>query len=143
MFPSGRTLKLELIRNLADQHDAEISNNGPSNVSSAVALLPELLVNDQPLDRLLFLADLVKSKSEGRRLCSSGGAYVGSKLESPSGQEDEIVFTVAEDSEMAYSGNSLIDGDLIILRAGKQRIRIIKVIDDESFRLRGLHIEPS
>lgn len=107
---------------------------GP-NLNPSISL-PCSLVYDQPISRVLFHAGLVASKSEGQRLVAKGGAYVGAR---PSGGlGDQIDFIASSATSPQNAEKYIIDGDLLLLRVGKWKVKIVKVVSDIDFREQGL-----
>lgn len=52
---------------------------------------------------------------------------------------DELKFVKIAGTDAAYSARMLIDGgESVILRAGKSRVRVVRVLTDEEFERRGL-----
>ncbi|KAK4984176.1 tyrosyl-tRNA synthetase [Elasticomyces elasticus] len=97
--------------------------------------LPISLVRDHPFSRVLYHADMVASKTEGARLISKGGAYVGSPQGSVS---DEVIFTsITKDLEEGQKAEDFItDDNLLILRLGKWKVRVCEIVSDEEFERR-------
>ncbi len=72
----------------------------------------EIITNGIKLSELLFLAGLVKSKSEGRRLIKQGGAYINNEK--------------IDDIDFIFKKKFFISHKNIVLRAGKKRYCYIK-----------------
>ena len=101
--------------------------------------LPASLVYNTSICTILFHAKVVRSKSESRRLFVTGGAYIGALPSSSSSATDnQIEFFQCKDSHDVNTADHIIDGDLLVLRVGKARIRVVKIIPDEDFERRGL-----
>lgn len=103
--------------------------------------LPRSLVFSQQIGRILYASGLVASRSEGHRLSAARGAYVGS-LPGPqhTGMPDHVDFTPALNWDDDYVNRFIIDGKLLILRAGKWKVKIIHIVDDDEFEKLGLDI---
>ena len=101
-------------------------------------VLPKSLVYNQPMGRILYAASLVTSRSEGHRLVIKGGAYIGSEPNQAGGMGDEVKFTSIVDWDPQYIQKFMLEGDILLLRVGKRKIRTVKVIDDEDFEAQGL-----
>ena len=104
--------------------------------STTNVTLPRSLVFDQTMGQVLFNAGLVSSRSQGERLCASNGAYVGAVSDLK--ESHELEWRRSGEMKQKDVGPSVIDGDLLLLRVGKTKIRIITVIADEDFEARGL-----
>ncbi|KAK0255112.1 tyrosyl-tRNA synthetase, partial [Friedmanniomyces endolithicus] len=108
--------------------------------------LPSSLVMNEPFSRILYHAGFVKSKSEGARLIAKGGAYVASPL--PIVLTDRTVSTTAEGDvtfvqlkdQTAEDVQQYIMNDYLYFRIGKWKVRIVKIIDDDDFKKRGLTV---
>ena len=101
----------------------------------------------QPLSRILWSAGLVASKSEGNRLIINGGVYIGGKAHGKQQMGDELSYTAADTKKARWEELEKYivrgdeeegGGDLLILRTGKWRVKIVRVVSDEEFRERGL-----
>lgn len=110
-----------------------------SNMPSVNIVLPHSLVYNQSMARILYAAGLVSSKSEGHRLASNQGAYVGSRADGTGRMRDDLSFTPVKLFKPYQTKDYIIDGDLLILRVGKWKLKVIKIISDEEFTRRGLN----
>lgn len=104
-------------------------------------ILPRSMVVSQQISRVLYAAGLVASRSEGHRLMAAGGAYIGScagpvHTEMP----DHVEFTPVKNWEDDYINKFIVNNGLLILRAGKWRVRVIKIVEDEEFERLGLDV---
>ncbi|KAI9729543.1 MAG: Tyrosine--tRNA ligase, mitochondrial [Cirrosporium novae-zelandiae] len=108
------------------------------NPPSPTGTLPKCLVYNQPFSKILYYAGLVSSKSEGHRLTTKHGAYVGSRADGRGNMSDNLTFTPIKTWEKEKTATFIIGEDLLILRVGKWKIRCIKVISDEEFKAQGL-----
>ena len=109
------------------------------------ASLPRSLVRDQTPARILFHAGLVGSRSEGQRLITAKGAYYGGEtgMEKMSASEqnempDELKFVVIKNPDVEFSEKMIIGNDTMILRTGRTKVKIIKILEDDEFDRRGL-----
>ena len=100
--------------------------------------LPASLVVNQPIARVLYSAGLVASRSEGHRLCSQEGAYVGSRPSNQGTMGDELEFTPCKNWNPGDTTSHIIDGKVLILRVGKWRMKIVRIVSDEEFEAKGL-----
>ncbi|KAL9611885.1 MAG: hypothetical protein Q9167_003499 [Letrouitia subvulpina] len=103
---------------------------------SASVTLPRSLVHNQSMSRIFHSAGLVSSRSEGHRLLSAHGAYVGSKPGIQHGNmPDHVEYTRAQNWDPQKTEEFLLgEGkDLLVLRAGKWRVKVVKVVEDEIF----------
>lgn len=98
-------------------------------------LVPRSLISNQTITRALRVAGLVDSNSAGHRLVASQGAYIGRLRTSASSQEnlDDIEFVPATAKDLA---EDFLIGDLLVLRAGKTKVKVCQVVTDEEFERR-------
>lgn len=109
-----------------------------ANTPSHHILLPKSLVYNQAMARILYSAGLVSSRSEGHRLASKQGAYVGSRPGASGTMGDQLEFTPVANWFPKDTEKYVIDDDLLILRVGKWKLKIIKIVSDEEFERQGL-----
>lgn len=95
--------------------------------------LPRSLVVGQPTAKVLWSAGLVKSRSEGGRLIISGGAYIGTRPDKVGLKANELVWTNATKTGGQLRKSFLIEDSLLVLRAGKWNLKVVKVVSDEDF----------
>ena len=101
-------------------------------------ILPASLVYDCPPARVLYSAGLVSSRSEASRLLQHRGAYVGSLPSGRGGMTDTLSFTPIEAWTADEMKEYVIDGNLLILRVGKWKVKIVKIVSDEEYDRLGL-----
>lgn len=106
--------------------------------TTATIRLPESLVIRKPMSQILHSAGLVTSRTEGQRLINAGGAYVGATADSKQEMGDSLSFTPVLSADWNEVRKYIVDGNLLILRSGKWRIKIIKIIPDDEFMALGL-----
>lgn len=140
-----------LFRGRSDKEDpasigGDLSNslnkNAPQtnsyNMPSVNVVLPHSLVYHQSIARILYAAGLVSSKSEGHRLAANQGAYIGSRADGTGRMRDDLTFTPVKLFEPYRTKDYIIDGELLILRVGKWKLKVVKIVSDEEFATRGL-----
>lgn len=102
-------------------------------------ILPRSMVFNQQIGRIFHAAGLVASRSEGHRLSAAKGAHIGSLPGiQHGGMPDHVEFTPALNWRDNYVNNFIIDGKLLIIRAGKWKVKIIKIVEDEEYERLGL-----
>ncbi|KAL3436954.1 hypothetical protein BDV09DRAFT_183913 [Aspergillus tetrazonus] len=114
-----------------------------ANMPSARVTLPKSLVYDKTFSKVLWSAGLVASKSEGQRIINNNGAYVGSrpgvkKNEPGGGMPDDLTFTPIKTWNASKTQEFIIDGDLLILKLGKWKMKLVNIVSDEKFKELGL-----
>ncbi|KAL8748860.1 MAG: hypothetical protein Q9199_008028 [Rusavskia elegans] len=115
---------------------------GPAKPTPAGQVtLPRSLVVSQQIGRVLLAAGLVSSRSEGHRLIAAKGAYIGS-VAGPEHRTmpDHVEFTPIKNWEDEYINKFIVNDNLLILRAGKWRVRVIKIVEDEEFERLGMDV---
>lgn len=113
---------------------------GPSAPSAAGNVtLPKSLVVSKQIGRILYAAGLVSSRSEGHRLCAAKGAYVGSLPGQHGDMPDHVEFTPALNWEDDAVNKFIIDGKLLILRVGKWKVKIVRIVEDDEYMRLGLN----
>ncbi|KAL8820554.1 MAG: hypothetical protein Q9191_007490, partial [Dirinaria sp. TL-2023a] len=122
------------VSNLLNKHaPITTSHNAPAlNIT-----LPRSLVYSQPIARILYAAGLVASRSEGHRLCAQQGAYIGSRA-SGDPMDDSLNFTPCKNWNPEDTNRFIIDDGLLILRVGKWKIKLVRIVSDEEFEKKGL-----
>lgn len=112
----------------------------PNNAPSPHMLLPKSLVYNTPIARIFHSAGLVASRSEGHRLIAKKGAYVGSRPGASGTMGDQLEFSPAHNWLAPDTEKYIIDGSLLILRVGKWKIKVVKIVSDEEFERLGLTV---
>ncbi|KAF2271030.1 tyrosyl-tRNA synthetase-like protein [Lojkania enalia] len=110
-----------------------------ADASFEVTIIPRSVLQVGSFSRILYAAGLVRSRSEGRRLIQHQGAYIvvpgSGSLENPfSLKWEPIPQNFAEIDPTQY----LVDWEALVLRIGKSKIKICRVINDNDFEREGL-----
>lgn len=108
------------------------------NAPSPHLVLPRSLIYDQVFARILYSAGLVSSRSEGQRMIAKAGAYIGSRPSGGGSMRNQLDFTPIRNWTKDDTAKYVIDGDLLILRIGKWKVKIVRIVSDEEFEKRGL-----
>lgn len=138
--------------NSLNKHSVATDQN---NAPAAHVVLPKSLVFNQSIARVLYSAGLVSSRSEGHRLAQNQGAYIGSKASGHQAMGDDVSFTPAKlmdplqtwrsvirDDEGSGTMNKMGEEGLLVLRQGKWRMRLCRIVSDELFETLGLEDPP-
>ncbi|KAK2736240.1 tyrosyl-tRNA synthetase [Myotisia sp. PD_48] len=107
------------------------------NAPSPNLVLPRSQVVGQTFHKILHTAGMVPSKQEGHRLIVNNGARVGSMSGGNAEMGDALQFAPIKIWPGSETEKYLIDGSLLILKVGKWKIKIIKVLPDEDFKAEG------
>ena len=116
--------------------------NANSAGATATIVLPRSLVYGAPLPRVLFHAGLVNSRSEGHRLVANQGAYVGSRSDRAGGLDGDLTWRPCQILPGSETQRFLVDGELLVLRVGKWKMRVVRVVPDDEFEAIGLPDPP-
>jgi tyrosyl-tRNA synthetase len=110
-----------------------VENMGPLRIT-----LPGSLILGQPLSKILWSAGLVSSRSEGQRLINNRGAHIGSTSDR-TGRDmgDGLSFAPITSWKPYETSRFIIDGNLLILRVGKWKVKIIDIVSDEEYEKTG------
>ena len=106
--------------------------------SSNQTTLPRSLIQGQPLSRILHSAGLVSSRNEGQRLINAGGVYIGAQSSGKGEMSDSVSYIPAKETAAEFVAKYIIDDNLLILRTGKWKVKIVSIISDEEFKKEGL-----
>ena len=106
-------------------------------------VLPSSLVFNTPFSRILYHAGIVKSKSEGARMIAKGGAYVatasaGHATDRTLGVSSGKIQFVQLKDQRPQEVQQYITNDMLILRTGKWKVRVVEVVEDADFDAQGL-----
>lgn len=97
--------------------------------------LPRTLIEERSIGRILYAAGLASSASEGHRLAGSQAVYVGGgspklmQAMSPAA----ISWTQIKTWKVEDTKKFLIDNNLLMLRRGRNNIRVINVVEDDVY----------
>ena len=112
------------------------------------AILPRSLVYDSRIPSLLLSAGMVNSRSEAQRLLTGKGVYFASKSATDSTATGELRFSPIPDDKSIRPQDMLVDDNVLVLRIGKAKVKIVRVMEDEEFKrlnimIRGWKARPS
>ena len=103
-------------------------------------LLPKSLVYGHRISHVLYHAGLAPSRSEGHRMVTKKGVYLGARPGGSGTMGEQVDFSPAANWEGKETEKYIIGDDMLILRVGKWKVKIIKVISDEEFETKGLSV---
>lgn len=107
------------------------------NATSYNLVLPESLVKGQFFHKILWSAGMCESKSQAYKLICNNGAHVASRADSMNKMDDALSFIPIRPWPADVTEGFITD-ELLILRVGKWKIKIIKVVPDEEYEKLGL-----
>jgi len=101
--------------------------------------LPRSFILTKSIGRIVYAAGLVDSGTEGHQLINKGGLYIGGQPSGYKGPMDDAAlnFAPVKTWRVEDTAKFLIDDRLLILRRGKNNVRVIDVIDDEAYAQSG------
>lgn len=151
LFPGSAAntpLKVELLSN----SDANSSSNpdinrilnkeapliSAENTPPPHLTLPKSLVLHTSIANVLHAAGLTSSRGEASRLIIKGGAYIGSRPGNSGTMSDQLDYTPIKNWDMKETRKHIIDDSLLILRVGKWKVKLIRLVSDEEFERLGL-----
>jgi tyrosyl-tRNA synthetase len=105
---------------------------------NARVTLPKSLVHNQSFNKILWSAGLVASKGEGHRVIVNNGAYVGSRPGDSGPMSDDLAFTPIRPWPAEKTQEYIIGDNLLMLKLGKWKFKMVEIISDEDFRAKGL-----
>lgn len=135
---SGQEKPAPIGGDLSNSLNEKAPQTNSSNMPTVSMVLPHSLVYHRPIARILHSAGLVSSKSEGHRLAANQGAYIGSRADGTGRMREDLTFTPVTLFAPYRTKDYIIDGDLLILRVGKWKLKVVKIVSDEEFERRGL-----
>ena len=117
-----------------EQHQAmrNPSLTAQSQLQGERTILPRSLVAGAPFTRILWHAGITGTKSEAARLIKSGGVYVAESVSGPEADSAESKFAPIK-HQKPEDLESFHRDSLIVLRTGKWKVRVVEVVDDETF----------
>jgi len=133
--PDGRPVD---INPLLNKHAKPLDQHSSYDVNIK---LPQSLVIQQPLSRILYSAGLVASRSEGQRMINNRGVYIGGKVGKDganAAMEDQISYVPATDAKWAFVEPLVLNGNILILRTGKWKKKFVEIVSDEEYEASGL-----
>lgn len=101
-------------------------------------ILPKSLIYNQPMDRVLYHAGFVASRSEGHRMVAKKGAYLGAKPGGSGTMSDQVDWSPAAKWAGKETEKYIIGDDTLIIRVGKWNVKVIKIVSDKEFEEKGL-----
>lgn len=117
---------------------AGTTHEPPKSSNDKIVTIPATMVQPGSFPRVLHAAGLASSKSEAHRLIAKKGAYVvvpnSGSVEAPS----VLQWITIEPSATADPSHFLVDWEALVLRSGKSKIQICRVVPEEQFKAEGL-----
>ncbi|EPE06221.1 tyrosyl-trna synthetase [Ophiostoma piceae UAMH 11346] len=114
----------------------------PNNAPRVDMQLPQSLIDEGKIARILYAAGLASSVSDGNRIAVQKGAYVGA-APGQKAHENKGMNLINVDYTPVHlwfpkdTKNFIIDDKYLVLRKGKHNIRIIEIVSDEQWKASG------
>ena len=118
--------------------DKFASQTNVDNAPSMRLKLPRSLVVQQPIPRILWSAGMVASKSEGMRLIRQRGCHIGAEPDGKVAMGDALRYRTVDSAAAGEADGKIIGGNMLILRVGKWKHKIIDIVSDEKYAASGL-----
>ncbi|EER45183.1 tyrosyl-tRNA synthetase [Histoplasma capsulatum var. duboisii H88] len=132
----GQTPTIEM--EARTKRDLNLSETHPFNAPSPHITLPRSLVVGQFFHKVLWSAGMAPSKAEAFRLIVNNGASVASRSDSTAIMDDKMSYVPIKTWDKDMTKKFIIDDSMMILRVGKWKVKIIKIVSDEEFEKLGL-----
>lgn len=121
-----------------DHVNTAIPSNSQNTAPTHSLILPKSLVYNQPIARVLYHAGLVPSRNEGQRMVFQKGAYLGARPGGTGTMGEQVDFSPVANWAAKETEKYIIGGNTLIIRVGKWKVKVIKIISDEEFKEKGL-----
>ncbi|KAH7402482.1 tyrosyl-tRNA synthetase-like protein [Pyrenochaeta sp. MPI-SDFR-AT-0127] len=106
--------------------------------SDDVVTLPITMLQPGAFPRVLYAAGLVSSKSEAHRLIAKKGAYVVVPNSGSPDNPTALSWATIEPGVAVDPNHFLVDWEALVLRSGKSKIQICRLVTEEQFQAEGL-----
>lgn len=116
----------------------EAISGTPKREDHNVVTIPLSMLQAGSFPRVLYAAGLATSKSEAQRLINSRGAYVVVPNSGLPETPTSLKWATIESGVAADPNHFLVDWEALIVRAGKSKIQICRVVTEEQFKAEGL-----
>ncbi|KAI5305877.1 DNA mismatch repair protein msh6 [Ascosphaera pollenicola] len=113
------------------------SQTNALNAHNHNLILPRSLVVGQFFHKIMWSAGMCESKSQAYKLICNNGAHVASRSDSKNKMEDALNYVPIRPWPADVTEGFITD-DLLILKLGKWKVKIIKVVPDEEYEKLGL-----
>ena len=118
-------------------YDTTTPTSNADKVPFHNVVLPRCLVYNQPISKVMYHAGMVASRSEGHRMVVNKGVYIGSRPDATGRMDDQLKFSPACNWDGQETEKCILGGDSLIIRMGKWKVKVIKIISDAEFEAGG------
>jgi tyrosyl-tRNA synthetase len=130
--------KKSFASSMTAQASTTTTQEQPKFESQDMVTLPLSLLQPGSFPRVLQAAGLASSKSNAHRLIASKGAYVVVPNSGSTDIPTALQWINIEASATANPSHFLVDWDALVLRSGKSKIKICRILTDDQFETEGL-----
>jgi tyrosyl-tRNA synthetase len=123
---------------LTAQAQSGTAHEQSKSESQDMVTLPLSLLQPGSFPRVLHAAGLASSRSDANRLIASKGAYVVVPNSGSTDVPTALQWINIEASATANPSHFLVDWDALVLRSGKSKIKICRILTDDQFETEGL-----
>jgi tyrosyl-tRNA synthetase len=102
-----------------------------------IVTLPLTMLHEGSFSRVLHAAGLASTKSEAHRLIAKKGAYVVVPNSGTTEAPTALRWAPIEANPTLNPQHFLIDFEALVLRAGKSKIQVCRVVSEETFEAEG------
>ncbi|KAJ4374000.1 tyrosyl-tRNA synthetase [Neocucurbitaria cava] len=120
------------------QANSGTAHEQPKNENNHIVTLPVTLLRPGSFPQVLHAAGLAGSKSEAHRLIAKKGAYVVVPNSGSSENPTALRWATIEAGALADPNHFLVDWEALVLRSGKSRIQMCRIVTEEQFDAEGL-----
>jgi tyrosyl-tRNA synthetase len=142
MYSKGGPTTSLVTQALDEMYEPPVGPTTSNNAPRIDMKLPRSLIMNKSIGRILYAARLATSASDGHRLATQQGAYIGGLPGRRPGKGEAMDPSMLTWNPVSLwfpqeTEQYLIDNKLLILRKGKHNVRIIQVVDDLEYEESG------
>ncbi|KAL2061213.1 hypothetical protein VTL71DRAFT_7486 [Oculimacula yallundae] len=129
----------ELLHAGSGSNTAAATDNQKSNIMferpQVNIVLPRHVIYQKSIGKILYAAGITESSSAGHRLATAGGAYIGGPPHNKREAMNDAYLSwhPIKNWQPEETRAYLIHGDLLLLRQGRNLVRIVQVVSDEEY----------
>ena len=113
------------------QSVSDTTSEQQKNVNENIVTLPLSMLQPGSFPQILHAAGLASSKSEANRMIANNGAYVVVPNSGPSENPTALKWSRIKPGKDVDPNHYLVDWEALVLRSGKTKIQICRVVRDD------------
>ncbi|RYN39830.1 Tyrosine--tRNA ligase [Alternaria arborescens] len=113
------------------QSVSDTTSEQQKNVNENIVTLPLSMLQPGSFPQILYAAGLASSKSEANRMIANNGAYVVVPNSGPSENPTALKWSRIKPEKDVDPNHYLVDWEALVLRSGKTKIQICRVVRDD------------